>query len=251
MPTVASGTVRALSRTCPAPGPADSGTTSPRTTMDSGRPVPDRGLRPPDAGGTFTLHYRRTTGPPMTTPAAENLFTTETAGLPEVASPGVLLLHDGDRLNLRIARYARGPDGAKLRMLAYNWSAITVQVTNDGDVAATVAGMARGWTSVTTGSRTRPGRRSRSAGSSPTSSGSLTPVSSGTTRTDLPDVARGRADDLAPLVSVCSAGAAKRDPSLGGCRAWGHGDHWRMGGTAGWISRLRFVIDDLSSGCLA
>src|SRR6185437_10397082 len=35
-------------------------------------------------------------------PAAENLFTTETAGLPEVASPGVLLLHGGDRLDLRI-----------------------------------------------------------------------------------------------------------------------------------------------------
>jgi hypothetical protein len=45
----------------------------------------------------------------MTTPAAENLFTTETAGLPEVASPGVLLLHDGDRLNLRIAPVRKRP----------------------------------------------------------------------------------------------------------------------------------------------
>jgi hypothetical protein len=32
----------------------------------------------------------------------DGLFTTETAGLPEVASPGVLRLRDGDRLDLRI-----------------------------------------------------------------------------------------------------------------------------------------------------
>ena len=58
----------------------------------------------------------------MTTPAAENLFTTETAGLPEAASPGVLVLHDGDRLNLRIGPVRKSLDGAKLRMLAYNGS---------------------------------------------------------------------------------------------------------------------------------
>jgi hypothetical protein len=74
----------------------------------------------------------------MTTPAAENLFTTETAGLPEAASPGVLRLHGGDRLDLRIGPVRKSPDGAKLRMLAYNGSDITVQVANDGDVAATV-----------------------------------------------------------------------------------------------------------------
>jgi hypothetical protein len=58
----------------------------------------------------------------MTTPAAENLFTTETAGLPEVASPGVLRLHDGDRLDLRIGLVRKSPDGAELRILAYNGS---------------------------------------------------------------------------------------------------------------------------------
>ena len=48
----------------------------------------------------------------MTTPAAENLFTTETAGLPEVASPGVLRLHGGDRLDLRIGPVRKSLDGA-------------------------------------------------------------------------------------------------------------------------------------------
>ena len=80
-----------------------------------------------------------------------DLFTTETAGLPE-ASPArsVIRLHDGDRFDLRIAPVRKRIDGAELRMLAYNGSIpgptlhvdqgseITVQVTNDGDVEATV-----------------------------------------------------------------------------------------------------------------
>src|SRR6266513_712987 len=78
------------------------------------------------------------------------LFTTETAGLPEVASPGVIRLHDGDRLDLRIGPARKRLDNAELRMLAYNGSVpgpdlhvdqgsqITVQVRNDGDVEATV-----------------------------------------------------------------------------------------------------------------
>jgi FtsP/CotA-like multicopper oxidase with cupredoxin domain len=86
----------------------------------------------------------------MTTPDTENLFTTETAGLPQVASPGVIRLADGDRLDLRIGPVRKSLDGSELRMLAYNGSvpgpslhvdqgsAITVQVRNDGDVEATV-----------------------------------------------------------------------------------------------------------------
>jgi FtsP/CotA-like multicopper oxidase with cupredoxin domain len=62
----------------------------------------------------------------------------------------VLRLHGGDRLDLRIGPVRKSLDGAELRMLAYNGSVpgaslhvdqgsdITVQVANDGDVAATV-----------------------------------------------------------------------------------------------------------------
>ena len=82
--------------------------------------------------------------------ASDDLFTTETAGLPEVRSPDVTRLHDGDRLDLRIGPARKNIDGAELRMLAYNGSIpgptlhvdqgseITVQVRNDGDVEATV-----------------------------------------------------------------------------------------------------------------
>ena len=80
----------------------------------------------------------------------EGLFTTETAGLPEVARPGVIRLRDGDRLDLRVGPVRKRLDDAELRMLAYNGSVpgpnlhvdqgsqITVQVRNDGDVEATV-----------------------------------------------------------------------------------------------------------------
>src|SRR5207342_1195019 len=72
----------------------------------------------------------------------DDLFTTEPAGLPQVASPGVIRLHDGDRLDLRIGPARKNIDDAELRMLAYNGSVpgpnlhvdqgsqITVQVTN-------------------------------------------------------------------------------------------------------------------------
>ena len=62
----------------------------------------------------------------------------------------MLRLHDGDRLDLRIGPVRKSLDDAELRMLAYNGSVpgaslhidqgsdITVQVTNDGDAAATV-----------------------------------------------------------------------------------------------------------------
>src|SRR4029077_8421417 len=66
------------------------------------------------------------------------------------ASRGVLRLHVGNRLDLRIGPVRKSLDGAELRMLAYKGSVpgaslyidqgsdITVQVTNDGDAAATV-----------------------------------------------------------------------------------------------------------------
>ncbi len=80
----------------------------------------------------------------------DDLFTTETAGLPEVSRPAVTRLRDGDRLDLRIGPVRKNIDGAELRMLGYNGSIpgpvlhvdqgsqITVQVANDGDVEATV-----------------------------------------------------------------------------------------------------------------
>src|SRR6266566_1617608 len=80
----------------------------------------------------------------------QDVFTTDTAGLPEVLSPGVARLRDGDRLDLRIGPVRKHLDDAELRMLAYNGSVpgpnlhvdqgsqITVQVRNDGDVEATV-----------------------------------------------------------------------------------------------------------------
>ena len=80
----------------------------------------------------------------------DDLFTTETAGLPEVLGPDVTRLDHGDRLDLRIGPVRKNLDGAELRMLAYNGSVpgpvlhvdqgseITVQVRNDGDVEATV-----------------------------------------------------------------------------------------------------------------
>jgi FtsP/CotA-like multicopper oxidase with cupredoxin domain len=79
-----------------------------------------------------------------------DVFTTETAGLVEVAAPDVVRLRDGDRFDLRIGPVRKHLDGAELRMLAYNGSVpgptlhvdqgseLTVQVTNAGDVEATV-----------------------------------------------------------------------------------------------------------------
>jgi FtsP/CotA-like multicopper oxidase with cupredoxin domain len=81
---------------------------------------------------------------------ADDLFTTETEGLPAASSPEVLPLSDGDQLDLRITPVRKHIDGADLRMLGYNGSIpgptlhvqqgseITVQVTNEGDVEATV-----------------------------------------------------------------------------------------------------------------
>ncbi len=87
---------------------------------------------------------------PTTATDPQDVFTTETAGLPEVSSPKVIRLHDGDSFDLHIGAVRKRIDDAELRMLAYNGSIpgptlhvdqgseITVQVTNDGDVEATV-----------------------------------------------------------------------------------------------------------------
>ena len=81
---------------------------------------------------------------------SDDLFTTETAGLPEATRPQLIRLNDGDRFDLRIKPVRKRIDDAELRMLGYNGSIpgptlhvdqgseITVQVTNDGDVEATV-----------------------------------------------------------------------------------------------------------------
>ena len=65
-------------------------------------------------------------------------------------SATVVRLRDGDRFDLRIGAVRKHLDDAELRMLAYNGSVpgptlhvdqgseLTVQVTNDGDVEATV-----------------------------------------------------------------------------------------------------------------
>ncbi len=86
----------------------------------------------------------------MTVTDPQDVFTTETAGLPEVLRPGVARLRDGDHLDLRIGPVRKRIEDADLRMLAYNGSIpgpvlhvdqgsqITVEVRNDGDVEATV-----------------------------------------------------------------------------------------------------------------
>ena len=47
--------------------------------------------------------------------ASDDLFTTETAGLPEVLGPDVTRLADGGRLDLRIGPVRKNIDGAELR----------------------------------------------------------------------------------------------------------------------------------------
>jgi FtsP/CotA-like multicopper oxidase with cupredoxin domain len=81
---------------------------------------------------------------------SQDVFTTETAGLADASGPSVIRLHDGDRFDLRIEPVRKRLDDYDLRMLGYNGSIpgptlhvdqgseITVQVTNSGDVEATV-----------------------------------------------------------------------------------------------------------------
>ena len=81
---------------------------------------------------------------------SQDVFTTETAGLADALGPSVIRLHDGDQFDLRIEPVRKRLDDYDLRMLGYNGSIpgptlhvdqgseITVQVTNHGDVEATV-----------------------------------------------------------------------------------------------------------------
>jgi hypothetical protein len=80
----------------------------------------------------------------------DDLFSTDTAGLTDAARPEHIRLREGDRFDLRIEPVRKRLDDAELRMLGYNGSIpgptlhvdqgseIIVQVTNDGDVEATV-----------------------------------------------------------------------------------------------------------------
>jgi FtsP/CotA-like multicopper oxidase with cupredoxin domain len=86
--------------------------------------------------------------------AIDDLFPTDATGLAEASPPDVVRLEDGDRFSLRIAPVAKrigdGTGDHVVRMLAYNGSVpgpclhvdqgseVTVEVTNDGDVEATV-----------------------------------------------------------------------------------------------------------------
>jgi FtsP/CotA-like multicopper oxidase with cupredoxin domain len=77
-------------------------------------------------------------------------FPTETGGLPTATSPAIVNLRDGDVFDLRIYPVRKRIGDAVVRMLGYNGSIpgptlhvdqgseVTVQVTNDGDVDATV-----------------------------------------------------------------------------------------------------------------
>ena len=77
-------------------------------------------------------------------------FPTETSGLPRAVPSSVIELADGDTADLRIAPVVKRIGDADVRMLAYNGSipgptlkvpegaTVTVQVTNEGDLEATV-----------------------------------------------------------------------------------------------------------------
>ena len=80
----------------------------------------------------------------------EDVFSRETAGLPEAVPPSVLRIDEGGRLNLHIAPVRKRIGDAVVRMLAYGQSIpgpqldvdqgseITVDVRNDGDEMTTV-----------------------------------------------------------------------------------------------------------------
>src|SRR5579875_2911069 len=84
------------------------------------------------------------------TQAEEEHFSTDIAGLPQVTPPETVELQDGERYALRISSGAKQIGDSTVRMLAYNGSIpgptlrvrqgseIVVEVTNDGDIEATV-----------------------------------------------------------------------------------------------------------------
>ena len=77
-------------------------------------------------------------------------FPTDTSGLPRAVSPSIIELADGDTTQLHIGPVVKRVGDADVRMLAYNGSipgptlkipegaTVTVQVTNEGDLEATV-----------------------------------------------------------------------------------------------------------------
>ena len=77
-------------------------------------------------------------------------FPTDTSGLPRAVSPSVIELADGDATELRIGPVVKRIGDTDVRMLAYNGSipgptfkipegaTVTVHVTNEGDLEATV-----------------------------------------------------------------------------------------------------------------
>jgi FtsP/CotA-like multicopper oxidase with cupredoxin domain len=81
---------------------------------------------------------------------SQDVFTTETTGLPDASSPSIVRLPNGGRFDIRIGPVRKQLDDAVVRMLGYNGSIpgptlhvdqgseITVHVMNEGDVAATV-----------------------------------------------------------------------------------------------------------------
>ena len=86
----------------------------------------------------------------MSETTSEEHFSTETEGLEEATSPEVVRLRDGETHEITIKPVRKRIGDAEVRMLAYNGSIpgpdaarrpgseITVEVTNDGDVDATV-----------------------------------------------------------------------------------------------------------------
>jgi FtsP/CotA-like multicopper oxidase with cupredoxin domain len=82
--------------------------------------------------------------------SASDQFPSDTKGLQEAGAPQVVELADADQFDLRIAPVAKQFGDATVRMLAYNGSipgptlrvrqgsALTVEVTNDGDLEDTV-----------------------------------------------------------------------------------------------------------------
>jgi FtsP/CotA-like multicopper oxidase with cupredoxin domain len=83
-------------------------------------------------------------------PAPAGSFPTDPSGLPEATRPPLVELADGDELHLRIGPVAKPLGDTTVRMLGYNGSIpgpvlkvrqgteVTVHVTNDGDLDATV-----------------------------------------------------------------------------------------------------------------
>src|SRR5215210_4300515 len=106
-------------------------------------------------------------------------FPRETEGLPEARNTELVELADGDDFELEITPVKKRIGDATVRMLSYNGSVpgptlklpqgsrITVHVTNQGDLDATVHWHGRGSRTATTARTTRR-RRSQSARPLPT-----------------------------------------------------------------------------------